>query len=321
MRSVYIKEGPVVFLKSVLLMELVAGLLLFGASFLENYEMLYRSIKLDDYLRYDTFIMLAFSFFQLSYLLFLFLNWYFSYFEIKDDEIIRKSGIIFHTRTSFPLKNIVSVGTFQSPIDRIISHATLNLENKNGHILKLRNIPNYQEYLAILKRSIKNIDGDQKNILDLLRSGENLGVEFKETLRIDSRNNSVSKEIERAALKTIVGFMNSDGGELLIGVNDKANVIGIDRDLNSLPKKNTDGFENHLNSLVRESIGVNAAKNLQVHFQKLENKYVCLINIHPTHRPVYLKSGDKEEFFVRVGNSTRSLSLSETEEYIKSRFN
>jgi predicted HTH transcriptional regulator len=152
-------------------------------------------------------------------------------------------------------------------------------------------------------------------------AGESKDVEFKETLRIDTRSQTLNKDLERAVLKSIVGFMNADGGTLLIGLKDDGDIVGIERDFNTLPKKNRDGFENHLNSLMREMIGVNEAKQTQISFQKIENKDLCAINIEPAHRPVYLKSNDKEEFFVRVGNSTRAFTMSEAEEYIRIRFN
>lgn len=303
-------------------MEVVAGLTLFVASFLGNYEMLYRTANLDDFLRYDNFIMIAFSLFQLLYLIALFLNWYFSYFEIKNAEIIRKSGIIFHSRKSYLLQNVISIGTEQSPMDRVIGHATILLENKNGSTIRLRNVPNYQEYLSVLKRTL-NAD-KRSNFFDiraLIEQGENKETEFKETLRVDARSGALNKDLEKAVLKSIVGFMNADGGNLLIGVKDGGEVVGIERDINTLPKKNRDGFENHLNSLMRAMIGVNEAKQTQVYFQKIGDKDLCAINVEPLHRPAYLKFADKEEFFVRVGNSTRALSMSEAEEYIRSRFN
>lgn len=322
MRGLYIKEGPTVFLKRVFVMELVAGLIFLGLSYLGNYEMLYRSMGIDSVLRYDLFTMIAFSIFQLIYLLALFLNWYFSYFELRDNEIVKKSGIIFHKKQIFSLVGVTSVGTLHSPIDRVIGHATIVLEDRNGPILKMRNVPNYYDYVDIIKRSL-NLNHHNNSIggiIDLIEQGENSKVEFKETLRFDTKTKSVSKDLEKAVLKSIVGFLNAEGGTLLIGVKDDSTISGLKDDYETLVKKNKDGFENHLFSLIRSMIGVNFGKLMSIHFEQFEAKEFCVLQIKGSSKPAFLKQGEREDFFVRTGNSTRSLSMSEAEEYIRNRF-
>lgn len=323
MRSIFVKQGPVVFLKDVLLMECLALLLLFVASFIENYEMLYRGWSLDDYLRYDLFILIAASLFQLSYLIILFLNWYFSYFEIKDTEIIRKSGIISHRKKSIRLNDIVSVETHQSLLDRLIRHATVSLEHKDGKLFKMHNISNYEDCVTTVKRAIQNVSKNKKilDIKELIDQGENDEIEFKETLRYDTHTNQVNKELEKVVIKTIVGFLNTEGGTLLIGVTDDKKIMGLSKDFGTLPKQNKDGFENHLTMLLKTMIGINFIKYVEISFENTESKTVCVINIESSRKPAYLKNGDKkEEFFIRTGNSTQPLSMSDAQEYIQTHF-
>lgn len=323
MRGIIIKEGPIVFLKDVLLMEVIAFVLLFGASFLANYEMLYKGWNLDHFMRYDIFIILVSSLFQFVYLIVLFINWYFSYFEINDKEITRKSGILFHHRKSVTLSDIVSVETYQSPIDRLINHATIILEHRGDRITKIKNVSNFNEYIHIIKHAVSN--AGQKSfpidIENLIKIGEGISLEFKSTLRYDLRKGEVSKEMERIIIKSIVGFLNAEGGTLLIGVNDEGIITGLKNDFRNLPKKNRDGFENHLTMLIKTMIGLQFTKYVDIKFEYLEGEDVCVINVKKGHKPAYLRNSDKkEEFFVRVGNSTQPFSMSETEEYIKSHF-
>jgi len=58
----------------------------------------------------------------------------------------------------------------------------------------------------------------------LLKQGEGERLEFKESL-------SDWSEI----LKTICAFLNTGGGKIVIGVNDKGNVVGVDVGKNTLP--------------------------------------------------------------------------------------
>lgn len=323
MRGIIIKEGPLVFLKDVLLMEFIAFVLLFGASFLANYEMLYKGWNLDHFMRYDIFIILVSSLFQFVYLIVLFINWYFSYFEINDKEITRKSGILFHHKKSVTLSDIVSVETYQSPIDRLINHATIILEHRGDRITKIKNVSNFNEYIHIIKHAVSN--AGQKSfpvdIENLIKIGEGISLEFKSTLRYDLRKGEVSKEMERIIIKSIVGFLNAEGGTLLIGVNDEGIITGLKNDYRNLPKKNRDGFENHLTMLIKTMIGLQFTKYVDIKFEYLDGEDVCVVNVKKGHKPAYLRNLDKkEEFFVRVGNSTQPFSMSETEEYIKSHF-
>src|SRR3989338_9905744 len=114
MRRIVLKEGPLVFLRNVLIMEIVASIFLYAISFLQNYEMLYRNWSLDKFVRYDIFLIVVFSCFQLFYVSLLFLEWYFTHFEITEKEITKKSGLLFRHRKSVPLSDVASVETYHS---------------------------------------------------------------------------------------------------------------------------------------------------------------------------------------------------------------
>jgi len=323
MRRITIKEGPVVFLKDLLAMEIFAVVVLFAASFVENYEMLYKGLSFDHYLRYEIFILVASFLFQFLYFTALFLNWYFSYCEIGEREVVKKSGIFFRRRKSVSLADIVSVETYQSPLDRLMRHATIILEHKSGRLTKIRNVSGYAEYLHIIKRTVEELGGQALSIdgKALIELGEGAKVEFKETLRYDIRKKMVNKDLEKVIIKSIVGFLNADGGIIFIGVTDEGVPTGLTDDYATLPKKNRDGFENHLTMLIKTMIGLPFAKHISIEFQEISDKEVCVIGVGRGHKPAYLQNGDrKEEFFVRVGNSTQPFMMSEAEEHIKTRF-
>jgi len=318
-----VKQGPFVFLKEVLVMEIIAFVILFLISFVSNYELLYRGWNFHHYLRYEIFILIASSLFQLGYLSALFVNWYFTYFEIGEKEISRKSGIFFRHQKSVSLSDIISIEIYQSPFSRRINHATIIIEHRDGRVTKMRNISNFDEQVKIIKRAVESLT-EQKPARDaraLLERGESANLEFKATLRFDKRKNEVNKEIERTIMKSIVGFLNAEGGTLLIGVDDAGDICGLKDDYHTLHKENRDGFENHLAVLMKTMIGLPFAKYVQVNFEGIGNEDVCLINVQNSHKPAYLKNADgKEEFFVRVGNSTQPFSMSDTAEYIKTHF-
>ncbi|MFH1170643.1 MAG: RNA-binding domain-containing protein [Candidatus Vogelbacteria bacterium] len=322
MHNIIVKQGPLVFLKDVLVMESVAFVLLFMASFIKNYELLYHEWSLNHYLRYDLFILIASSLFQLFYLITLFINWYFLSFEISEKEITKKSGLFFRRQKSVSLADVVAIETYQSFFDRRINHATIIIEHRDGRVTKIRNVAGWDENVKIIKRAVANLTDHQSSpdIQTLLQQGEGANLEFKAALRYDLRKNEVSKEIERAIMKTVVGFLNADGGIILIGVNDDGAVCGLKNDYQSLPKKNRDSFENHLATLLKTMVGLPFAKYMQTYFADIAGEDVCLVKVKSSHKPAYLKNDNKEEFFVRVGNSTQPFSMSDTADYIKTHF-
>src|SRR3989344_3356632 len=292
MRKIILKEGPLVFLRNVLVMETVAAIFLFALSFLENYEMLFRNWGLTKFVRYDIFLIVAFSAFQLIYVSLLFLDWYFAHFEITEKELTKKSGLLFRHRRSVSLSDVVSIETYYSPLGRMMRHATIIIHHATGRNTKIKNVLNADEYVHVIKQMSHN-SSDQlptHDISFLLKQGEGLMTEFKETLRYNKRERKVNKEMERVVMKTIVAFLNAKGGTLVIGEDDDGKEVGLEDDYQTLPKKSHDGFENHLNMLMRTAIGMPFLKYVVVKFEKIEDKEVCIVNVGESNRPEYLRS-------------------------------
>ncbi len=151
----------------------------------------------------------------------------------------------------------------------------------------------------------------------LLKSGEGKKIEFKKSLRWDYEKNEFNKEMEKPVIKTIVGFLNSEGGNLIIGVSDGKEIVGLEKDFQTLPKKDRDGFENYLTQIIRANIGSSCLRLIKIEFESIEEKAVCYIKVKMSEDPVFTRTNGAEEFFVRVGNSTASLSISESVNYIK----
>jgi hypothetical protein len=150
----------------------------------------------------------------------------------------------------------------------------------------------------------------------LIRSGENNKIEFKETFRWDTREKQINKNLEKVVMKEIVGFLNSQGGRLVIGVTDSGQVIGLENDYKTLTRGNKDGFENHLNHVIKSMIGVEFNEFLNISFEFQKEKEVCLIKVKASTKPVFLRANGQEEFYIRTGNATTPLTMSQAVDYI-----
>jgi hypothetical protein len=45
-----------------------------------------------------------------------------------------------------------------------------------------------------------------------------------------------------------------------------------------------------------------------------------MINVKPSNKPVYVKNNKEEEFYIRAGNGTHPLTISEATRYIQEHF-
>lgn len=151
---------------------------------------------------------------------------------------------------------------------------------------------------------------------DLIQVGESARLEFKSTLRWSIYAKRILKEIEQTALKTIVAFLNSDGGTLLIGVEDDKNILGIE--LDQFP--NEDKYLLHFANLINDRIGKQFIGLIQCNLKPVGDKKILRADCHPSDTPVFLKNDVKEEFYIRSGPSSVQLSTSEFHAYAKKRF-
>jgi len=147
----------------------------------------------------------------------------------------------------------------------------------------------------------------EQEIRELICQGESERLEFKSTLRFNLAAGKPGKEIELAVLKTLTAFMNTDGGVLVVGVDDEGQALGLD----------TDGFENddhvlrHFTSIFAQHVGVEHLSSMIFAVRALDGRKILLAECFRSSEPVILKGGKDEEFYVRAGPSSRKLSLSE----------
>lgn len=162
---------------------------------------------------------------------------------------------------------------------------------------------------------------------DMIAEGEHNGLEFKQSLRWDVNEGRKNVNLELVVLKTIAAFNNSEGGILLIGVDDDQNVVGLDPDYAALGQGDRDEFELHLRTLIHRTWGVEyATKFVGVSFPAVSDTEICRVDVRRGEVPLFLevrnKQGQKiEKFYVRSGNSSPPIeSASEVAAYVSGRF-
>ena len=155
-----------------------------------------------------------------------------------------------------------------------------------------------------------------ETLADYLATGEGAALEYKSSLRWDARTHQVNTSLQKVIAKSIAGFLNFEGGVLLIGVTDYGSVCGIDADLETLKRKDKDGFEQTLTQLITDYLGVELCAYIHTKFEEQDTRIVCVVQIEASPKPVFLKEKMGKEFYVRAGNTTRPLDVEETHRYI-----
>lgn len=152
----------------------------------------------------------------------------------------------------------------------------------------------------------------------LIDRGESDLVEFKSSIRWDFRQNQINKELQAVIAKTIAGMVNQKGGVLLIGVKDDGTILGLEYDIQTLASKNTDGFYRAVLDILKIYIEFPTVVlgSIDIQFVSILDKDICAIFMQKAPEPVFIKSGETTEFWVRQGNATKYIGARETVNYI-----
>jgi predicted HTH transcriptional regulator len=157
----------------------------------------------------------------------------------------------------------------------------------------------------------------RRPVQELIALGEGGNLEFKSTLQWDVVQRQINKGLRISVLKTIAAFMNSDGGTLIIGVEDTGLVYGLDDDLKTV-QHSTDKYLQLLFGLITEHMGPQYSALMKVRIEPINDKQVCVVDVDKAPEAVFVAGQKGKEFYIRVGNTTRALDPEQAVSYIDS---
>ncbi|PSW02563.1 RNA-binding domain-containing protein [Photobacterium lipolyticum] len=167
----------------------------------------------------------------------------------------------------------------------------------------------------VYKKLSSSNTSEEDQIKLLILDGESKLLEFKQTFSMDVKKQSQESHIEKSALKTIVGFLNSEGGNLLIGVND-GTVLGVDTEVRKFFKNNDKYLLNIKNNL-KAKIGRDFYPLIDPTIITVDRKSVLRVNCTASNTPCFLED---KEFYVRNGLSNDLLEGKALHNYITEHF-
>ena len=200
------------------------------------------------------------------------------------------------------IKTSTKLRSLQDIINQLQQEIGLNPKNVNTILEKYDAIQEPLKALSV-----------EDEVLGLIRNGEGKYLEFKQTF---SRNIVTQKKdvgIQKASLKTIVGFLNASGGTLLIGVTDKGEITGVEQDLYN----SEDSYLLHFRNTLTSKIGPEFYPHIDYDIVKALGKQILKVVCRPSVKPCFY---DKKEFFVRTNPATDKLEGQQLVEYINNHF-
>jgi hypothetical protein len=154
-------------------------------------------------------------------------------------------------------------------------------------------------------------------INDFIARGEGPRLEFKSSIRWDHKLGGVNKDLERVIARTLAGFMNHEGGTLVVGVTDEGSIVGVEPDIESLHKKpSQDGLALHITEILTKYIGASNAAMVDMSFASVDDRTVVVLGADRSLTPVFVDNDGAPEFYVRSGASTRQLDVKEATSFI-----
>jgi serine/threonine protein kinase len=169
----------------------------------------------------------------------------------------------------------------------------------------------------------------------LIGAGESNRLEFKasilhphgpmspqfERFPPEQRKSELRKELGKAATKSIAAFLNSEGGDLLIGVDNVGEVLGIEADFDALgAPSNSDVWLQYLKSLIANSLGPDAWGVIRVALVSRDGRTVAVIFCPPRSTETWHLEKDGleiERFYMRASNTTVELKGSRLIRYVR----
>jgi len=133
------------------------------------------------------------------------------------------------------------------------------------------------------------IERPEEEILSLMKAGESQNLEYK--------HNVVDENKKRDFIETVVAFLNTNRGIILVGVDDFGNIVGSQASAESLQKMIHDSCDS-------------PPKGVKIEKREIESKRVIIVEVPEGDSKPYQSKRDKN-FYVRHNATDMKMERSE----------
>jgi Putative DNA-binding domain/Bacterial PH domain len=316
--EILIKRSPIVFVWKFAAIEAAGFLLYLAAAMLGNEKyVLYTQLSFSNLLSYQIARILFLSGAEFALTIYAFLSWFYEFYVIRPGSLTYARGVFMRKEKVLPVDGSTTFSISTNFLGKIFHYGSVRATTRASS-LDLAYVSRPDKFLGLVKH--ENAFRNEPDLTRLLAENEHDGLEFKSSLRFDHKTGQANRDVEKAAMKTVAAFLNSKGGHLVIGVSDARVPLGLENDYQTLQRKDMDGFENHFTQAFNSMIGPEFRNLIKLWFPNVDGHDLCVVQVIASPRPVYLKADNNEQFYMRTGNISTALKLSEIESYARSRW-
>lgn len=322
---VVLKRSPFLLVRNLIIVQVIAALAYFIMAVVGNYQEIYTNLNLPQVTSYEIARFLFILAGEAALVVFVFLRWFFATDTVHETMLVRERGILMKRRYIADLAPPLSASYHANAFSKALGYGTLLIRDRAMRKpLMVAYVVDPESAADFIAQSFGDREGTASklpaDIGELLGSPERENLEFKASFRWDVREGKINRALEKSVMKTIAAFLNSSGGGLVIGADDGGAPVGLESDYATLRRQDADGFENHFTHVFNSTIGPEFRRFVKLSFEQAGDKEVCVVRVSPAVQPAYARFEGDEQFFVRTGNSTTALQLSEAAKYIQSRW-
>lgn len=142
---------------------------------------------------------------------------------------------------------------------------------------------------------------------ELLAGGETNQVEFKASLHYNFKTKTAGIGVKGIIAKSICAFLNSNGGFLFIGVDNKGRPQGLMNDFKLAGDKNPhDYFRLEFDETLSHFIPIYIKDHISGDFYEFNGVEIFIVTVFPSKsKPIFLRGQHGKEFYVRWTASTK----------------
>ena len=149
---------------------------------------------------------------------------------------------------------------------------------------------------------------------NLIKKDESVKHEYKSYLRYNTKEKKITDWLINSSLKTISAFLNSEGGNLIIGVDDDKNVHGLELD----GFKNDDEWMRYLKDKIKSKLGLKFLETfIKIEVRKSKEKSIGIVRCAALPQNEHCLLEDK--LYVRKGPSSHELPVKEALNWFQNR--
>ncbi len=183
-------------------------------------------------------------------------------------------------------------------------------------------------YLSMVTETTTNVsisDFQEENelgftqyVADMINVGENKRTELKASWSYNLKTKAKDKSISEKIIETISALMNTEGGHIIIGVQDNHEISGLEQSDylihdNKNEAQRIDTIKKEIDNLFKSKVGAQYSGYFTVKIEKYLQKTLLVIEVMKSTKAIYYA----DDFYIRLESGNSKLNSRQLLEYMQ----